>query len=287
VGGVSITPVRAIGWLVIAVLMTVIFTGVGIFQAHTYFSGETVTAHVDRCETHRVYSRHGSHNETDCYGTWKTADGNEHDGEIPGADSYSDEGKDVPLRALGDDVVEDSTLGALWPLGVAALGVVLSIAAGFAVRKARRRSGGGSFVGGLGRFRRPPTRYGPPPPLFGQPSAPYPPYGQPGAPPYGPPGQPAQPGQPPSPGQPSPPGQYGPPAPYSQPAQHGQPGQYGPPGPYGAPQYGPPPVPPQYGAPSRPGAPGPYGAGGPPADPTAAPPAGGGYPPSPGGYPTR
>ncbi|BCJ31331.1 hypothetical protein Asera_54390 [Actinocatenispora sera] len=266
-GGVFMTPVRTIGWLVIAILMTVIFTGVGIFQAHTYFSGETVTAHVDRCETHRVYSRHGSHNETDCYGTWKTADGNQHDGEIPGADSYSDEGKDVQLRALGDDVVEDSTLGALWPLGVAALGVVLSIAAGFAVRRARRRSGGGSFVGGLARFRRPPTQYGPPPPPFGQPSAPYPPpppygqqYGAQGAPQYGPPG-----GFPPSAGQP---GQYGQYSQYSQP---------------GAPQYGQPPVPPQYGAPPPPGQ---YGPGGPRADPTAAPPAGG-YPPSPGGYPTR
>jgi hypothetical protein len=269
------TPVRTIGWLVAAILMTVVFTGVGIFQAHTYFSGETVTAHVDRCETHRVHSRHGSHNETDCYGSWKTADGNQHDGEIPGADSHSDEGTDVQLRALGDDVVEDSTLGALWPLGVAMLGVALSIAAGFAVRNSRRRARGGSFAGVLGGFHRPPTRYGPPPPPSGQPVAAYPP------PQYGPPAAMNPP--PPQYGQPGP--QYGAPQ-YGQPGapQGGQPGQYGQPG---APQYGqPPPVPPQYGAPPRPGGPGQYGAGTPPVDPTAAPPAGG-YPPSSGGYPTR
>ncbi|WP_203961242.1 hypothetical protein [Actinocatenispora thailandica] len=253
-------PVRTVGWLVIAILMTVVFTAVGIFQAHTYFSGETVTAHVDRCQTRRVHSRHGSHNETDCYGTWKTADGQQHDGEIPGADSNSDEGKDVQLRALGDDVVEDSSLGALWPLGVAALGVVLSVAAGFAVRRSLRGFRGGILAGGFGRGRRPPTQYGPPPPPYGQPSAPYPPAG---APPAGQPGAP----------------QYG------QPPGYGAP-QYGPPGQYGAPQHGQQP-PPQYG--TRPQAgpvPGQYGAGAPRADPTGSPPPGG-YPPSSPGYPTR
>lgn len=223
------TPVRTIGWLIIAILMTVIFSGIGIWQAHTYYTGETVTAHVDRCETHYVHSRHGGHNETDCYGSWTTSDGRQHDGEIPGA-GESDEGSDVKLRALGDTVVSDSALGALWPLGVAGLGLVLTVAAAFAVRTARRRVAGGTVPGGFRPGGRGPTRYGPPPPPPGAPAYGQPQYGQPA---YGPPayGHPA-PGQP-AYGQP----QYGPPA---YPAQPGPPAP--PPGypPAGSAQYPPP-----------------------------------------------
>jgi hypothetical protein len=220
VGGVFVNPVRSIGWLVIAILLTVIFGGIGIYQAHTYFDGETVTAHVDRCSTHRVYSRHGSHNETDCYGTWTTADGAKHDGEIPGAGT-SDEGGDVKLRALGDTVVEDSSIGALWPFIVAVLGLGLTVGASFAVRHAFRknREMRAGFAGPPPGYQqnRPPTQYGPPPP------APQPQYGQPqyGPPQYGPPAYgPPQYGQPP---QGYPPQQGGYPPPGYPPQQGGYP----------------------------------------------------------------
>ncbi|HEY3504909.1 MAG TPA: hypothetical protein VGN37_19265 [Actinocatenispora sp.] len=209
-----VNPVRAVGWLIISILLTVIFTGVGINQAHTYFDGETVTAHVDRCSTHRVYSRHGSHNETDCYGSWTTADGQKHDGEIPGAGA-GDENTDVKLRAIGDDVVEDSEIGALWPFIVAVIGLGLTVGAIFAVRHAvrKRREMRAGFAGPPPGYQqhRPPTQYGPPPPPQQQ-------YGGPpqhGAPQYGAP----QYGNPPAYGPP----QYGPPPGGYPPPQGGYP----------------------------------------------------------------
>lgn len=208
-------PVRTVGWLIIALLVTVIFGGIGVYQARTYFGGETVSAHVDHCETHRVYSRHGSHNETDCSGTWTTKDGAKHEGDIPGTD-FSDEGHDVQLRALGDSVVEDNAVGALWPFIVSGIGVLLTIGAAFAVRSARRRSremrAAPAYAGPPPGYR-PPTQYGPPPPAYPQQyGQPYqgPPQGRPqpgppqyGAPQYGPPAYPPQ-GQPPQGGYPPP-----------------------------------------------------------------------------------
>jgi hypothetical protein len=133
-----LTRSRTVGWLIIAVLLTVGFGAYGAYQANIYYNGEAVTAHVDSCETHRVYSRHGSHNETTCHGSWQTADGQHHSGEIDGLGSQSDEGTDVRVRVSGDTAIEDSPFE-LWPLGVAAVGLLLAVLSIVAVRAAWRR----------------------------------------------------------------------------------------------------------------------------------------------------
>jgi hypothetical protein len=198
---VFLTRTRTVGWLVIALLMTVGFGIYGAVQANVYYNGEAVTAHVDSCETHRVYGRHGSHNQTSCQGSWQTADGKHHSGKIDGVSSPGDEGTDVQIRTSGDSAVLDSPWE-LWPLGVAAFGLLLVVGSGFTVRAAFRRPRSMSTV----------TRF--PPPY--RPYPPQPPHGGPPRPPYGgpPPGQPFpyQPPQQQRPPYPPPPPGYGPPS---------------------------------------------------------------------------
>ncbi len=200
---------RTVGWLIILLLCTAGFGAYGAYQANIYYNGEAVTAHVDRCETHRVYSRHGSHNETTCYGSWKTADGRAHSGEITGVSSQSDEGTDVKIRADGDDAIEDSSWQ-LWPFGVAALCLLLTVGSIFAVRSAFRRPRPMTTV----------TRGGPPPYQPYPQGGSYPQQGQPFA--YQP--QYQQPYQQARPPQPAPyPPRYPPPPPGNRPPSGGYP----------------------------------------------------------------
>jgi hypothetical protein len=187
---------RTVGWLIICLLLTVGFGAYGAYQANLYYNGEAVTAHVDRCETHRVYSRHGSHLETTCYGSWKTADGKQHSGELGGVDQPGDEGTDVKVRASGGDAIADSSWE-LWPLGVATLGLLLTVGSIFAVRAAFRRPRPMSTVVRGGpppyqpyppagahpqgqpfpyqpQYPQQPPRYPPPPPGYRPPSGGYP-----------------------------------------------------------------------------------------------------------------
>lgn len=190
------TRSRTVGWLIITLLATVGFGAYGAYQANIYYNGEAVTAHVDSCETHRVYSRHGSHNETTCSGTWKTADGRQHSGEISGVSSQSDQGTDVKIRADGDDAIVDSQWE-LWPFGVAALCLLLMVASIFAVRAAFRRPRPMSTVvrGGPPPYRPypqggtyPPAQPFPYQPQYQQqPNQPYPPQYPPPPPGYRPP----------------------------------------------------------------------------------------------------
>lgn len=191
--------------LVVAIALTLLFAYSSVVQARTYFGGEQTTAHVDRCHAHRESS---GHLETVCSGSWRTSDGRRHDGEVPEAER-SDIGDDVPVRVLGDAIVDDSPT-TLWPfLGfLVGVGVIIVLARRLARRRAdparpgtrsptgqaRRAASGGGRSGS----RTGPTYYGPPPPA-----------GTPTPPGWADPGQregaPAYPEQPAAP-------QYGPPA---------------------------------------------------------------------------
>lgn len=94
-----------------ATLFLLIF---GAFRVHTYFTGEKLTARVTHCDTRVSYSRGGNTESTTCYGRWTTADGQRHTGEIGDAGS-SDEGRNIPIRASGDEAIVDSPLQ-LWPI---------------------------------------------------------------------------------------------------------------------------------------------------------------------------
>lgn len=206
---------RAVLSLIVLILATVMASVYGGYQANIYYNGEAVTAHIDRCETHRVYDRHGSHLETTCYGSWRTADGTSHSGEVDGVDSPSDEGTDQHIRAIGDHAIADNPVE-LWPLLLAAVLLLITIFAAFGVRRTFRRAR--EEVGGtvLPYQAYPPGGQYPPPPggQYQQPGQPFPyqpQYQQPPYPPRYPPPPPGYP-PPPPPGYRPPPG-YPPPPP--------------------------------------------------------------------------
>jgi hypothetical protein len=180
------TRSRTVGWLIITLLATVGFGAYGAYQANIYYNGEAVTAHVDSCETHRVYTRHGSHNKTTCRGSWQTADGQHHSGELGGVDAQGDEGTDVQVRVAGDTAIEDSPFE-LWPLGVAGLCLLLAVGSMFAVRSAFRqpRPMTTTVRGGPPPYQ--PYPYGGQRPPQGQPFPHQPQYQQQQPPPYPPP----------------------------------------------------------------------------------------------------
>ncbi|HEY3503763.1 MAG TPA: hypothetical protein VGN37_13390 [Actinocatenispora sp.] len=105
------------------------------FEAVVYLGGERTVAHVDGCETHST--SHGG-SSTVCHGTWRTADGATHHGTVEGAGG-SDEGGDLPVRALGGVAAVASPLGLVIELAFECVLVLASSALAVAVALSRRR----------------------------------------------------------------------------------------------------------------------------------------------------
>jgi hypothetical protein len=140
---------RRVAGSVLGVFLVLGAVPLGIYgtgQAIRYGSGEPTTAHVDRCAVHTVtstsYSNDGTphltrHPETVCDGSWRTADGRRHSGQLDGFTSTADQGRTVRVRVDGNHAMPDS-LWRLWPLGAA----VLCLVAGLLPVWLRRRRGG-------------------------------------------------------------------------------------------------------------------------------------------------
>lgn len=211
----AVKPKNHFGAVLVLVILIAVCGGVGYSDAATYLGGEKATAHVGDCHTEQRRGRRGrTTTVTVCEGTWKTADGQSHEGEIEGAEQ-SDSGQDIAVRVDGDKAVVDEPFQNLWPVGGACLlTVVLVIYIGYLVT--RRGGGSGPPAGpppGNPYGGRPPQQpypqqwpgHGQHPPHH--PPGPYPQHPQrapyPPAPPYPPPGHHPQgrPGYPPHPPQ--------------------------------------------------------------------------------------
>lgn len=202
-----------VGSLLVLVIMIAVCGGIGYSDAATYLGGEKATAQVGECHTEQRRGRRGrTTTVTVCQGTWTTADGQRHEGEIEGAEQ-SDSGKEIAVRVDGDLAVVDDAFKNLWTVGAACLLTVVLVGyiAYLVSRRGRSGPGGGPPPPGNPYGGRPPHQPyppqwrapGPPPPH--QPPAPYPQRGPyPPAPPYPPPGHPPAQGYPGYPSQPRP-----------------------------------------------------------------------------------
>lgn len=189
------------GAIVVLVILIAMCGGLGYSDAATYVGGEKATAHVDDCQSKQQRGRRGrTRTVTTCQGTWTTADGQRHSGEIEGA-AQDDSGKDVAVRTNGDQAVVDDAFKNLWSVGAACLLTVVLVV--YIAYLATRRSGGGGGSGPRATSQIPPTyvqhpqrppgaQWPPPgPPQQHRPPGGYPPHGPyPPAPPYPPPGHP-------------------------------------------------------------------------------------------------
>jgi hypothetical protein len=144
--------------LLVGVLATALWGVITVYKSVLHFGGDRTTAHVDRCEERN--SRGGS--TTVCYGTWRDANGTEHRDVIAGAGASS-AGRNVPIRALGDNAQLDSALPLLpYPIVEFVLLVQTIV---LAVVVVNRRYGRNRYVG----RGRPPYPPGPPPGSLPQP----------------------------------------------------------------------------------------------------------------------
>ena len=161
---------------------------------HQSFSGPTVQAVVDHCETHG----YGRHRHTTCTGHWDQ-NGQRATGEIEGAGS-GDEGSTLKAHVHGDTAYAESMV---LPIVAGVIGLVLLIAAGVWGVAGMRRSGAVAMTPPQGIPPAPYGQqgYGPPPPGYGPPPAHNPP----------PPGYRPPPGNHPPPAYGPPPPGYGPP----------------------------------------------------------------------------
>ncbi|HEX6077212.1 MAG TPA: hypothetical protein VFZ32_18365 [Micromonosporaceae bacterium] len=170
----------------LCVLLLVIFGFIGIPRAVLYATGEQVTAQVTDCQTETRRGRRGrTSTVTTCTGTWNTRDGQQHSGEIEGADDEH-RGRQVSARVNGEKALLDRPF-LLWPAGAFCLVLVAGIAgAGYLIMRRRAQAGEAGPSGpGASPDRGAPPGVGPYPPGGSPPPSGYVPYGQqpPGPPP--------------------------------------------------------------------------------------------------------
>ncbi|MGH3716571.1 MAG: hypothetical protein ACRDT4_24385 [Micromonosporaceae bacterium] len=129
----------------LAVLATcaLLFTGyagyIGVPRAYLYYTGEQVTADVDRCEEELYYRPNRLDSKRvryHCYGRWHTADGTAHIGRIDGA-GPSDEGNSLKVRVRGDSAQVDG-LEFLQPAAFFGVAVLVTVMGGLALLVWRR-----------------------------------------------------------------------------------------------------------------------------------------------------